>query len=1079
MNYFFIIDIVILVILIISLLAGLIRGFRKSLRRFVALLIPTICLFVFLTPITNGIMKAKVDLAKVDSIIQIIPDEYTEEPYSINDAVSLVVSEYIYPNDESLQKDSEMYELITSVSSMVIKIVVYFVGLIFVWIASLILRLIFRIIFRKAGRSGKLIGLGFGALQFVLVFILTLLPLFGVVSFASSVIHEVDKYYEDETLNQVVEYADLYEETITKKYLLGTATKVLCTDKSLSCDAQFVLGGLSFKLEGEKVVFLDEYLEIKDSIPALMKIMDIVNDLDSEEEKVVKLSTFTDEDIENISSVLKNTKLVRAVIPAVLEYAVYSSKDSEGDYSGLINQLSSLDWDKELTAIANLIDVLKNHNDLEINVGNLDNILKSDGVINLAQDLVNGILQINLVTEIAIPLAIDALEKQFSTGEFEQYQIDFTNIKNIKWKTEGPEFVTTIINVYKEYLKVDIDFTDIKVALNDEKLADFVTFTFEQINNSTIITDTLLPTIMQVLIANLEQNEEITDLGIDFEELKKVNWKENLTPIKVLLHDLIESYQTLKIDPENFELVLKNNKLQNELDKAITNILDCDVFANYLLPILMNSLVEKLETNEKLASFNFDFAAIKNTNWKTEITYFKDVFIEFLNAYQGLEFNKDDWMSILDNENLATYITNIYEAAKKSTLVNNHILPKLPNKLHELIDGVDSSLDVSFLKELITEDSIDTLLTDDLDKLIVLFKEIKALGLLDGVELNYTDATTQDSLIKVIKEIFDLSVVNGKESTIFKSIITMINIEPVLEQYDITLDYENIENWDNEVDYICTIFKNAMTLTGGLEGFDLTTLLTKISTEEEKNKIAEIVEAVGNSDLFGDSIYTIIDSVSKEIDSTIEINFTNEEKNTIENVNGWKFEALHILELVEKIDHIDFGVDYEHLNADEMKEIMVYCSESVVSTKLFGSILNNVFSGVINHDFTNQETMKNDADVIYNAIKVASIIQNDTIDLTDTTVTDELIESIESIATSEENLELTNQLINDIVGNETHVDYTKEDITEAAEVVESIINQYQASDDQDNFDLDNLSEEDKEMIENSEIAKAILDALFK
>lgn len=1079
MNYFFIIDIVILVILIISLLAGLIRGFRKSLRRFVALLIPTICLFVFLTPITNGIMKAKVDLAKVDNIIQIIPDEYTEEPYSINDAVSLVVSEYIYPNDESLQKDSEMYELITSVSSMVIKIVVYFVGLIFVWIASLILRLIFRIIFRKAGRSGKLIGLGFGALQFVLVFILTLLPLFGVVSFASSVIHEVDKYYEDETLNQVVEYADLYEETITKKYLLGTATKVLCTDKSLSCDAQFVLGGLSFKLEGEKVVFLDEYLEIKDSIPALMKIMDLVNDLDSEEEKVVKLSTFTDEDIENISSVLKNTKLVRAVIPAALEYAVYSSKDSEGDYSGLINQLSSLDWDKELTAIANLIDVLKNHNDLEINVGNLDNILKSDGVINLAQDLVNGVLQINLVTEIAIPLAIDALEKQFSTGEFEQYQIDFTNIKNIKWKTEGPEFVTTIINVYKEYLKVDIDFTDIKVALNDEKLADFVTFTFEQINNSTIITDTLLPTIMQVLIANLEQNEEITDLGIDFEELKKVNWKENLTPIKVLLHDLIESYQTLKIDPENFELVLKNNKLQNELDKAITNILDCDVFANYLLPILMNSLVEKLETNEKLASFNFDFAAIKNTNWKTEITYFKDVFIEFLNAYQGLEFNKDDWMSILDNENLATYITNIYNEAKESSLVSEHILPKLPNKLHELIDGVDSSLDVSFLKELITEDSIDTLLTDDLDKLIVLFKEIKALGLLDGVELNYTDATTQDSLIKVIKEIFDLSVVNGKESTIFKSIITMINIEPVLEQYDITLDYENIENWDNEVDYICTIFKNAMTLTGGLEGFDLTTLLTKISTEEEKNKIAEIVEAVGNSDLFGDSIYTIIDSVSKEIDSTIEINFTNEEKNTIENVNGWKFEALHILELVEKIDHIDFGVDYEHLNADEMKEIMVYCSESVVSTKLFGSILNNVFSGVINHDFTNQETMKNDADVIYNAIKVASIIQNDTIDLTDTTVTDELIESIESIATSEENLELTNQLINDIVGNETHVDYTKEDITEAAEVVESIINQYQASDDQDNFDLDNLSEEDKEMIENSEIAKAILDALFK
>ena len=1078
MNYFFIIDIVLLVILTISLLAGLIRGFKKSLRRFVALLIPTICLFIFLGPITNKVMKTKVDLAKIDNIVRFIPDEYTEEPYSINDAVSIIVADNIYPDSEELQKDSKMAELISSASSMIIKVVVYFVGLFFVWIASLILRLLFRIIFKKANRKGKLIGLGFGALQFTLIFILYLLPLFGVVSFASSVLHEVDKYYEDESIKEVIEYADLYENTITKKYFLNTATKIFCKDKSVSCDAQFVMGGLSFKVDGEKVVLLDEYLEIKDAIPSAMKIIDLVNSLDGEE-KIIKLSNLSDDDIENISSVIKNTKLVRVAIPAALEYAVYSSNDSENDYSDLINKLNQLDWDKELNAIADLINVLKNHNDLEINISSFDYALKSAGLIDLATDLVNGALQMNIVTEVAIPFGINILEEEFSKGEFAEYQIDFTAIKNINWKTDGSGFVTTLTNIYKEYLRVDINFSDIKVALNDAKLPDFVTYVFDEIDKSVIITDTLLPTVMQVLIANLEQDEDIIDLGIDFEELKKVNWKENLKPIKNLLHDLIESYQVLEIDPEDFKAVLKNNKLQIELDKAITNILDCDVFANYLLPIVMNVLIENLETNESLASFNFDFVAIKNTNWKTELTYFKDVFVEFLNAYQGLDFNKDDWMAILDSENLSTYITNIYNETKESSLVSEHILPKLPNKLHELIDGVDSSLDVSFLKELITEDSIDTLLTDDLDKLIVLFKEIKALGLLDGVELNYTDATTQDSLIKVIKEIFDLSVVNGKESTIFKSIITMINIEPVLEQYDITLDYENVENWDNEVDYICTIFKNAMTLTGGLEGFDLTTLLTKISTEEEKNKIAEIVEAVGNSDLFGDSIYTIIDSVSKEIDSTIEINFTNEEKNTIENVNGWKFEALHILELVEKIDHIDFGVDYEHLNADEMKEIMVYCSESVVSTKLFGSILNNVFSGVINHDFTNQETMKNDADVIYNAIKVASIIQNDTIDLTDTTVTDELIESIESIATSEENLELTNQLINDIVGNETHVDYTKEDITEAAEVVESIINQYQASDDQDNFDLDNLSEEDKEMIENSEIAKAILDALFK
>ena len=493
----------------------------------------------------------------------------------------------------------------------------------------------------------------------------------------------------------------------------------------------------------------------------------------------------------------------------------------------------------------------------------------------------------------------------------------------------------------------------------------------------------------------------------------------------------------------------------------------------------MNVLVDELEKNELLATFEFDFGAIRNTNWKTEITYFKDVLIEFLNAYQGLDFDKDNWEAILDNENLATYLTNVYNAAKKSTLVSEQILPKLPNKIHELIDKADGSIDISFLKELIDENTIDILLTDDIDKLINLLKEIKTLGLLDNAELDLSDKTTQDSLIKVFKDVFDLSVINGKESAIFKSLIQIIDIEPILSQYNITLQYDAVNNWDNEIDYIATIFQNVMTLTGSFEDFDLTQLLTNFTNETDKELIADVVSAVGNSELFGDSIYTILKTAAKEIDESCELELSSEEKYIIESVNGWKFEALHVLNLIEKIEHIDFEANYETLNADEMKDIMLYCSESVISTKVFGTILNSVFDGVVNQDFTNQDVMKNSADVVYNAINVASIIQNETIDLNDVTVTDELITSIENIATSEENIELTNQLLNDIIGNEEHVEYTKEDIQDAAEVIESIITTYQNDSDQENFDLENLSDEDKEKIENSEIAKSILELLFK
>lgn len=1084
MNYFLVLDILVLIILAICLLGGLIRGFKKSLRKLIALAIPTICLFIFLGPITNAVMEKEVDLGKINNIVDIIPEEYTEETYSINGALTMVVSNYIYPDDASLQEESEVKELASAISTMVIKIVVYFLCLFLVWIASLIIGLILRIFFGKEKRGAKLLGLALGAANFAIAFVLLLLPLFGTLSLTSSILHDVASYQPENQeeglpLDQVIYYADLYEETITKKYILNTATKVLCTNKSLSCDAQFVAGGLSFEVHGEKVKLLDEYLSIKDAIPSIIKVVNVVNELNSEEVKIVKLSNFTDDDIENISSILKDSKLIRVIIPAVLEYSVYSMRNDENGYGDILKKLNDLDWNEELNSIAAIIDVLKDHNELEINVGEIDYIIKSEGVINLVEDLLNGTLKVKLITEVLIPLGIDMLEEQFTSGDFKDYNIDFSNIKTINWTTSGTEFVSTALNIYREYLNVDIDFTNFKVALNDEKLPDFVSYTFDEIEKSTIITDNLLPILMQVLLANLEKNESLSNLDINFDELKEVNWKNNLDQIKVLVHDLIISYQILDINPDDYKAVLKNNKLQTELSKAITNILDCEVFADYILPIVMNVLVEKLETNESLSSFGFDFAQIKNTNWKTEISSIKDIIIEFLDAYQGLDFNKDEWTKILDNENLATYIKDIFEASKSSTVISNHIIPKLPNKIHQLIDNMDSSIDISFLKELITEESINQLLTNDVEKLIDVFKEIKTLGLLDKQELDFNDPVAQDTLIKVIKKVFDLSVVEGKEETIFKSIIGIINIEETLAEYSITLNYENVSDWNTEVDYMCTIFKNAMSITGGLDNLDFSSLLTDVRTDEEKTMIAEIVAAIGYSDVFGDSIYTILDTVSTNIDPNCDIELTNEEKHLIEEVNGWNFEAMHLLNLVEKIDNVDLDKQYEDLDADAVKDLMIYSSESVISTKVLGTVLNNIFTGVVHEDFTDQAVMKSSSDVVYNAIVVASLVQDNTLDLNNTEVTDTLVSSIKNIAESEENIELSNQIINDIIGNETHVEYTQKDISDAADVVESIIETYQNSTDQDNFDLDNLSEEDLEKLESSALAKTILEKLFK
>ena len=78
MNYFLVLDVLVLIVLAVCLLGGLIRGFKKSLRKLIALAIPTICLFIFLGPITNAVMNIEVDLGKINNIVDVIPEEYTE-----------------------------------------------------------------------------------------------------------------------------------------------------------------------------------------------------------------------------------------------------------------------------------------------------------------------------------------------------------------------------------------------------------------------------------------------------------------------------------------------------------------------------------------------------------------------------------------------------------------------------------------------------------------------------------------------------------------------------------------------------------------------------------------------------------------------------------------------------------------------------------------------------------------------------------------------------------------------------------------------------------------------------------------
>ena len=97
---------------------------------------------------------------------------------------------------------------------------------------------------------------------------------------------------------------------------------------------------------------------------------------------------------------------------------------------------------------------------------------------------------------------------------------------------------------------------DINVLLQNELLLNFIETLFDELNESSIVTEKLLPLVMRVVVSKLKENADYSDLDIDFDEFKEIKWNENLPSIKEVLLTIVTAYQELEINPDNFEIKL-------------------------------------------------------------------------------------------------------------------------------------------------------------------------------------------------------------------------------------------------------------------------------------------------------------------------------------------------------------------------------------------------------------------------------------------------------------------------------------------------------------------------------------------
>ncbi len=1089
-------DILVFASLFLALLGGLIRGFGRTINKIIIFLIPVCLLFIFIKPISNKIVNQEIVLPT--QVVEMLPDEVQTElaaelsgPISIKRVIVEVVAHNVYPNDASLQESSKLADMVAAMSEMIIMIGVYLSGLAFIGIARIIISIIFAIIRKILGikikRKAHLLGMAAGVVNFVITFVLIFLPIYGILSLTSMVIKDVDYYQTELNLQQTTAevqtvanenddlllISDTIDNSFVKKYIISPISEIVCKDEGATFDAIYVGNALTFETENGQVKFYDEYKIVKDAFPTIVKIYNIASGL-SDGENLIKLSDLTENDIDQLANVLKKSNLLRVALPAIVEVSLYNlSKEVENNE--LILKLKDINWDQELDSISDIITVIKNHLDVEIDSTSFETIIASPGVANLLKDLINKTLDVSSITDIVLPLAVELLEQELTTQEeFKKYDLDLSGLKQIDFNQDAKGLINCIFNIYQIYLDLNINFSDLKVALNNEQLPEKIEEAFNTVKESVIITDIILPIVIEYTVIKLKEGQGI---DIDYESLKEVSWSNNLSSIGSALKEIVEAYQELDIDTDNFKGVLDKPNLPTVLDDVINQVLAVEVIKEYLLPIIMNNLCDKLSEMENLKDFNLDFTEIRKASWQTEIIIFKDTFNAFIKMYQGLKIDPEHWSDVLDDPSLSTYINDIMTNALKSEIIKTYIVPNLASKLTAMMKD-NGSLNLSFMEEIITTDNMITLLTDDLDSLIKIMQNLKQMNIFKENQeaVDFSDPVVQNALIEMIKTIFDLKMIEGKEATVVDGLLTTFNLQSQLTGFGVTIDYNNVTDWDSEIDNLCNLFINMMSLTGDLTSFDFNALLNS-DAQEEQELIADIVSGVAGSQLFGDSMYDVIKQMINNYSNEFEIEFTEADKTAIETETTWKQEVLTIFKILEDGKTLANSTDYKTLDPELIKSIMLDASDSVIASKIIGKTLNTLFVGVIDQDFTNRKVLRDNVDLVYNAIKLSNILSEPSFDLNEEANVNELITTINNFADNE-NVTLVSDVLNQIVNPDTPIDITKDDITKTTSTLEEVIDVYQASSNQESFSTSDLPAELATKVENDPLLTAILGFFF-
>lgn len=769
-------DIMFVVFFLLGLLGGFIRGtFRQSIRAIITIGL-VLGGFIIASPVTKKFLQLNISLpffdkniSVIENIYKIVADKFFQG--DMNKMIATGVSEVVY-------------DVTFSVGRLVVGIGLGIASLLVLApLIKIVVLAIVRVIRRKKpGFFGRIGGMVVAAVEFVILFCIFILPLYGALEVATKTIHEVASFNEDmaiidQDLTELTESSTIYKFTSnfgkTKKTHFGIGGKSFGTY-------------ISVKAENGKVNFIKDLDAI---LPFANRAIIIYQEMEKAETIDEKIDVITEDDIEQLLYVLEKSDIIEYAYPIAIKCMRTYSTEKEMlialnlDYDVLLtidfnNDIAtSSDFIKKVYNLAQSID-LDNASDVEQYLNNAE-------IAPMISDTFASAMKIELFKECFPKIAYYVINKSMKEDKYlelvklitpEYLKNDFANdlevLANVYQTAKETDVIDYFKKVEKEYsLTKDME---TKLIETTKKVAEIKLF---QDNYPTLI-EQVGPYVKDVLPLDIEQMV-----------LEDVDWNKET---KILLEVLVYGYELLiSGDFEDETTSVENSNSSTCLKKIVTTLGNSSLAEKYYYP----AVIEFISNIIKKSGFDFTFTDeekqnIINNTMAKEI----DVLFEVITEVKGI-FGDDATNGNIDVDNInGDSIATLMKKASESYIASKIIGQLLNDTLGENGLNINPINEATGLPKYdFTNPTVLKIEATSIGKLIDLANNTKNLQ----KNISNRDEITAQQ-IESITQIVSHFANNEGSSEIVNDVINNL-----CETNDITID-ENID-WQNEANILTDV----------------------------------------------------------------------------------------------------------------------------------------------------------------------------------------------------------------------------------------------------------------------------------